>query len=419
MSELQAALLAIGFGVIVAVYAFGWWQQRKYRRKFGTAFKASHADALYQENTAPYGSEADTRSHEVIPAGDAPPIQLSGGTPSHSTSTSKDAGQGVGYPASGRKGERENEAEGRSFEERPMQFSTFDKTVEVLPVAEPSTATLLDESCTLLDARSDFIIELRLAEPGPAAVLDGLWQRKFDFGKPVQVCGLTLNDQQWERAIAESQTLYARFRIALQLVDRGGAVSAAKLADFRDLVLGVAKHIKADTAVPDINETHRCAVELDAFCAEVDQMVGVNLVPPGERLLSGEKVAQAAALQGMTLETDGAFHLLDAQGHSLFSLVNQDVKPFQRHTLGTFSTTGITLLLDVPRTGNPAKQFFQMTRIARELARELQVNLVDDHRAVLTDPALAAIREQVAQVEAKMCAGGIVPGSAQARRLFA
>ena len=44
MSELQAALLMIGFGVIVAVYAFGWWQQRQYRRKFGTAFKSSHTD---------------------------------------------------------------------------------------------------------------------------------------------------------------------------------------------------------------------------------------------------------------------------------------------------------------------------------------------------------------------------------------
>ena len=42
----------IGFGVIVAVYVFGWWQQRRYRRKFGAAFKASHADALYQEDSA-------------------------------------------------------------------------------------------------------------------------------------------------------------------------------------------------------------------------------------------------------------------------------------------------------------------------------------------------------------------------------
>jgi len=287
-------------------------------------------------------------------------------------------------------------------------------------LAEESTAiTLLDESCALLDLSSDFIIELQPDEPSHAAVLDGLWQRKFDFGKPVHVCGLTLGTQRWERAIAESKTLYARFRIALQLVDRGGAVSAAKLADFRDLVLGLSRNIKADASVPDVDEAHRHAVELDQFCAGVDQMVGVNLVPPGERLLSGGKIAQAAALQGMTLESDGAFHLLNAQGHSLFTLSNQDTKPFQSHTLETSSTAGITLLLDVPRTLNPAAQFDLMVHAAREFARELQVNLVDDHRVVLSDSGLALIRTRIAGIEAKMCDNGIAPGSGQARRLFA
>src|SRR3990170_1815786 len=52
MSELQTALLIIGFSVIAAVYAYGWWQQRRYRRKFGATFKTGHADALYQENDA-------------------------------------------------------------------------------------------------------------------------------------------------------------------------------------------------------------------------------------------------------------------------------------------------------------------------------------------------------------------------------
>ena len=395
MSELQTALLAIGFGVIVAVYVFGWWQQRKYQRKFGAAFKASHADALYQESAAKPAEQvqqpvlpaiAEEAMDEAIQARDAPPIQLS--------------------PASGRKGERE------------MQFLTLEEAAG-MPVAEIPAATLLDGSCALLEVRSDFIIELHLAEPSPAAVLDGLWQRKFDFGKPVQVCGLMLTSRQWERAIAESQTLYERFRIALQLVDRGGAVSAAKLADFRDLVLGIAKLIKADAAVPDVDETHRRAAELDAFCAEVDQMVGINLVPPGERLLPGARIAQAAALHGMTLEADGAFHALDAQGHSAFSLINQDSKPFQHHTLETFGTPGLTLLLDVPRVENPAAQFDEMLRIAHELARELQVNLVDDHRVVLSDNGLARIRAQIAEVEAKMRDNGIAPGSGQARRLFA
>ena len=370
MSELQAALLVIGFGAIVAVYVLGWWQQRQYRRKFGQTFKMSHAaDALYQGE--------DTK----------PPERILQATPTEVIETAAD-----------------------------NKMADAD---DALPAKENTAVTLLDESCALLDMSSDFIIELHLDEPGPAAVLDGLWQRKFDFGKPVQVCGLTLGTQRWERAIAESKALYARFRIALQLVDRGGAVSAAKLADFRDLVLGLARNIKAGATVPDIEETHRLAVGLDQFCAEVDQMVGINLMPPGERLLSGGKIAQAAALLGMTLESDGAFHLLNAQGHSLFALINQDAEPFHSHTLGAFSTAGITLLLDVPRPLNPAAQFDIMVHAAHQLAGELQANLVDDHRVVLSDSGLTLIRNRIAGIEAKMCDNGIVPGSGQARRLFA
>src|SRR3989338_2896804 len=357
MSELKVALLAVGFGVIVAVYAFGWWQQRRYRRKFGAAFKTSHADALYQK--AGTGQIREAALAEMV---------------------------------GGALGEAVSPAD--------------------------SAAASLDGSCALLDARSDFIIELHLNEASPAAVLDGFWQRKFDFGKPVHVCGMALNSAQWERAIAESQTLYARLRIALQLVDRGGAISAAKLADFRDLVLGVARNIKANTTVPDLDQTHQHAVEMDAFCAEVDQMVGVNLVPPGTRLLPGARIAQSAALSGMTLESDGAFHLLNAHRHSLFSLINLDTKPFQHHTLETFDTAGITLLLDVPRVEDPALQFDRMINVAHELARELQVDMVDDLRVLLSENVVARIRARIVEVETKRRDNGIVPGSAQALRLF-
>jgi FtsZ-interacting cell division protein ZipA len=350
MSELQLALLIIGIGMIVVLYAYGWWQQRKYRRRFGEAFNSSRADVLYQgTDAATDGAALADVSHKM--AGD--------------TSTN-----------------------------------------------------LLDESCTLVNDRTDFIIELRLNEASPASVLDGLWQRKFDFGKPVYVCGQPLNGDKWERAIAESPVLYERLRVSLQLVDRSGAISAAKLADFRDLVAGIAKHIRADTTVPDIDETQRRAVQLDAFCAAVDQMVGVNLIPPGTRLLLGTNIAQSAGLLGMTLEADGAFHLLNSQGHSLFSLSNLDTQPFQHHLLETTGTMGITLLLDVPRVDSPAVQFDRMMRAAHGLAKNLQASLVDDHQMPLSEGGLDRIRERIAEVEAQMCEQGFAPGSSQARRLF-
>lgn len=367
MSELQAALLTIGFGAIVAVYVFGWWQQKRYRSKFDMTFKQSHTDALYKE----------------------------GGASNHTQQSP------VGGGAD------------RAIDEQILS------NVESAGVpAKLSPSNLLDDLCSLLNARNDFIIELHPAEPRSAAALDGLWQRKFDFRKPLQVCGLTLSTKKWERVIAESQIHYTRFRIALQLVDRGGVISEAKLADFRDLVIGIAQHSHADTTIPDIHETYHHAVELDAFCAQVDQMIGVNLVPPGERLLPAGKIAQAAMLLGMTLEADGAFHLLNTQGNSLLTLINQDTQPFQHHTLETFSTSGITLLLDVPRVENPSLQFDRLIHLARELATELQANLVDDHHVALSDNSLALIHTQIAAVEEKMNAQGISPGSAQARRLF-
>ncbi len=372
MSELQAALLAIGFGVIVAVYIFGWWQQRKYRRKFGEAFKGNHADPLFQSPPEP-----EPVVEHVLDVNQALEI------------------------------EQVPEVEPILPEEIPP------KSVLVPEVASPP-----DRPCMLLEAESDFIIEFNPVEPSPASVLGGLWQRKFDFGKPVHICGLKLNTQQWERAIAENQSLYSSFKIALQLVDRNGPVSAAKLGDFRDLVLGVARAVKAATRVPDIIQSHYRATELDAFCAEVDQMVGINLLPPGDRLLPGVVIAQAAARHGMKLDADGAFHLPDEQGHSLYTLINRDAMPFQHHTLQSFSSKGVTLLLDVPRVAHPAAQFDCMVKLARELAVEWQVNMVDDHRVALTEPGLALIHEQITAVEIKMRDNGIASGSVLARRLF-
>lgn len=392
MSELQLALLAIGIGAIVIVYVFGWWQQHRYQSKFGKTFSASvpREDALYRERVAHVVTTLDVAESPVQQimspvVEDLPEIEAESPLP-------------------------------ESVPEAPPETAAI--SLELPPVEAVILSTVKDEVCALLDGSSDFVIELRLAEPSPAGVLDGLWQRKFDFGKPVQVCGLMLVGKQWERAIAESQTLYSQLRIALQLADRGGAISQAKLGDFRDLLAGIALQIKADVTIPDVAETHRRAVELDTFCAEVDQMVGLNLVPPGDRQLTGVAVSQTATAFGMTLEADGAFHALDGQRNTLFTLSNRDNKPFQFHTLETARSKGLTLLLDVPRVSQPVTQFEHMLETARAFARELQLNVVDDRGVTFENSGLEPIRTQIADVESQMVAQGIVPGSAKARRLF-
>ncbi len=376
MSDLQLALLAIGLGVIVLVYAFGWWQQRQYSRKFGQVFKTQSGDALYQSSVPAVVEAVEQPVAHQLDLGNEPELKT------------------------------ENEAE----------IVTETPDIEIVRV--DSSASNIDESCALLGDETDFIIELSLAEASAAAVLNVFWSRRFDFSKPVQVCGFSLQTQRWERVIADSQTLYKKLRLALQLVDRSGAVSVTKLADFRDLVLGLAHEIQAEITLPDLAGAYQRAVLLDAWCAKVDQMVGVNLIAPAERLLRASRVAEAAHLQTMRLESDGAFHLMGVAGNSLFRLVNQDNSAFQHHTLAQASTSALTFLLDVPRVENPVQQFALMCEVARSVATELQLNLVDDQCVILTPSGLERIRAQIATVEADMLANGIHPGSAQAQRLF-
>jgi FtsZ-interacting cell division protein ZipA len=181
----------------------------------------------------------------------------------------------------------------------------------------------------------------------------------------------------------------------------------------------IGDQLQAEIVLPSMADALKQAQLLDEFCAEVDQMIGLNILPGGDRLLFGSEIARVAERHGLTLQADGAFHLLDAHGLTLFTLNNMDNNiPFQHHTLTQMRVQGLTLLLDVPRVERPAHRFDEMAVLARELAMDLRAGLVDDHRVSLGDAAIAQIRGQVVAVESRMLAGKIVPGSAQALRLF-
>jgi len=56
--------------------------------------------------------------------------------------------------------------------------------------------------------------------------------------------------------------------------------------------------------------------------------------------------------------------------------------------------------------------------LARELGQGLRASVVDDNHVALSETAVAMIRGQVATIENRMLEYPVVPGSAQARRLF-
>ena len=343
MSEFQKSLLIIAIVVVVAVYAYGWWQQWRYRRSLNRIEAAPQAAAAPLDVAA---EEDDVQREHFI---------ADGGTPG---------------------------------------------------------------TCTLLDERTDYIVSMTPKFPLSAQALARIWQRRFDFGKTLRACGCNVANGVWERIIPDSLTTYSEMKVGLQLVDRDGAISETRLADFRELMGEVGRKEDADMVLPLVDSAMERARELDAFCAEVDQMIGLNLVCGAERALFASEVAAVVQPMGMSLQADGTFHLFGQDGATLFTLATFDGTPFQHHTLDQMRVSSLTLLLDIPRVSDSAQRFDEMTLFAMELATALHATLVDDERVLLVKGALDQIRARVAAVEQRMVQGGIAPGSVQAMRLF-
>ncbi len=352
MSELQIGLLSIGILLVVAVYIYGFWQQRSYRNKFGSAYKSQHEDALYRSNSAAF----DALLVEDVP-------------------------------------------------------DTGDK--------DSHRSTNGDDICTLLSAETDYVVSIKPKVPLSSDVLAPLWAQRFDFGKSVNACGQNVSSGLWERLIPDSHQSYSAFNLGLQLVDRSGSVNEIRLRNFHEVLREVGEQIQTDIVFPSLTNAMLQANSLDEFCAEVDKMIGLNIIPGGDRLLFGSEISQVAERRGLLLQSDGSFHLLNDNGLTIFSLGNQDGTPFQHHTLTQVRVKGLTILLDVPRVERPVQHFDEMVVLAREIAMDLRAGLADDHRVSLGEKAIAQIREQVAAIESSMLAGKIVPGSPQALRLFA
>lgn len=365
MSELQISLLGIGVLVVLAVYLYGAWQHRRYRSRFGAAFKPQD-DALYQ---GALGAEAARESMQS--PGKGPEVRI-----------------------------------------EPRQQGLFAGDIAET-LSEP------EDPCTTLSAETDFIGALFGPAPLHANVLGPIIARRFDFDKPVHICGVRSSGGTWEKVIADSRYSYHTFRVGLQLADRNGPVSQARIEDFRDMLRDVTDMLKqAELNVPSVEEAVAHAQRLDAFCAEVDQMVGLNILPAGDSLLMGSDVARVAGRHGMVLRADGAFHLLDAGGQTLFTLRNFDESPFMEHELDELPVIGLSLQMDVPRVASPARRFEEMVVLARVLGEDLRADVVDDHRVALGDAGIAMIRKQVAAIDARMQTYPIPPGSPLARRLF-
>lgn len=363
MSDLQISLLIIGAVVIGGVYLFNWFQERRFRRKLGQAFEAQHDDILLD---AP-GSEAGRVEPQV----------------SWNTTERVEPDPGI-----------------EPREERPQ------------------AAAPLSSSVPPFDAQMEYVAALEGTAPLPEAAIDEVRNRVAACGKPCRVVVLHAPGSEWAEPLRGGAEHYVKAAFGVQLVNRSGAITAAQLAMFCDAVRNVATRHGANAECPDTHAALARARELDEFCSDVDVAIGVNIVAAEGQSFAGQRIRAAAEAAGFKLEPDGLFHFRNERRQTLFTLDNHEPAPFLPERINRLTTSGVTLLLDVPRVEGGPGALDRMLEVGRSLARALGGRLVDDNRVALNDAGIARIREQLAQICARMDAFGVTAGGPRALRLF-
>jgi hypothetical protein len=358
MSDLQISLLMIGAVVVGAVFIYNWIQERGLRRRLQQSFGEAHDDVLLK------------------------------------------TGRGS-MPGDGRL-------------EPQFGAATHVRTPE-----PPRAATEADEAAAGFDGLLDYVAEISAEGAISDALVGELLSRLASCGKPARVRGFDSRRDAWEDIERGGGGRYARIQAGLQIANRSGPVNTAQLAAFCDAVRQCAEKIPAAASeCPDPQEALKIARDLDAFCATVDVAIGVNIIAPQGEAFGGTRIRAAAESVGFKLESDGVFHFRGGGRQTLFTLDNHEPAPFLPESIKALTTSGITLLLDVPRVAQGGEVLQRMLNVAENLASALDGRLVDDNRAPLSEAGVNHIKEQLRSIQAAMAASDVPAGEARALRLF-
>jgi FtsZ-interacting cell division protein ZipA len=262
-----------------------------------------------------------------------------------------------------------------------------------------------------------YCAELSAAEAVPGSSLEQLLRAVGPLSPRVRLEGRQDAAQPWTAMERNTHGSFPQVRAGLQLVDRRGVVGKQDVIVFQSAVARCAASIPASANIPEAEPFLARARELDGFCAEVDVVVGINLVAARGRPFLGTRLRGLAEAAGFHL-ADGAFAYPDTQGGVRFTLENQEPNRLLGEALRSLQTAGVTLLLDVPRLADGVAAFDEMVAVGRQLARSLGGTLVDDNNVPVTETGLEQIRNQLRGIYARMQAHDIPAGSPLALRLF-
>jgi hypothetical protein len=442
MSELQLALLVAAGVVLLALFAYGKWQERRSLRQFSADLRAGAGDALL-DSMPPAAGRFEPRSASREPRSDsqvgADPRPRRVQPPSPDPAE-RESGAGVEAGFESRfesRFESDHEAESEAalpladdadtiplatFPREPA--AEFPKAVlrerrtepggTLPPAAGPSvragpgfaSASGSGAGEWVEDPLLDFAVELRCAHAvDGVAVYDAATRLAPGLlATPVHLVVWDARAQQWLRP--DRFGFYSDVLVAAQLASRRHTLGEAEIGRLVGAMQQVARALDADFDQPDVGRVATQAAELDSLCSRFDIRIGLTLESTGGALTADRLVAAADAADLKAIDPLRWIRS-DEAGRRLFTVAAPG--PLAERLL---------LELDVPTAPADADPLRQLFAAGLQMGTELGARLVDDNGRVIDATSVAAIETQLKRLYGEMRSAGIEPAGLRAQRLY-
>ncbi|QEY26484.1 cell division protein ZipA C-terminal FtsZ-binding domain-containing protein [Neisseria zalophi] len=422
MSETILIIVVLGLAIILGIIVYNMYQENKYRQQVRAQFGHADKDALLNSKTdfVRDGQTSDQSGSPIRPLRQkdiSEDVAFQGKNDLFAAKVSEVAAAKPDVEIEMEDDFTETVIEPEIKEiDTEYNFKRMDAPVFSQTKLYGKRKLLLDlKDLTKLelpwfDHRFDYMAYISLSEPQELHSIPRLSSRhRF------QIAGCTMDDR-FQIAEPIPSVYYQGFIIGLQAISRSGLATVQELEQFGEQINRFAEKMDGGLMLTDIETFLNVARPLDELCARVDQTIAMHLVSRGT--VSGLELRSAVENLGFELGVDGAFHLSDEKGETLFSIVTLDNSPFTSSLLSSQAYRGFSMLFDITHVPAGGKQFDRFMDLAVKLSSTLGLDLVNDKLEELSTQWLKDVRSYVLARQEEMKKVGIEPAGELAKRLF-
>lgn len=375
MTDLHWALIAVAVALLLALWIYGKWQERRTRARIDAAMRQGVGDPL-----APGGA----RGSATPPGGVARRI--------------------------------EPRLESQAQEAPEVAAAGEVSSAEPAPPSEPedgAAAERAEASAYALpdgwveDPLLDFVIELRCSHAidGVAALEAKGQLERLQLPLPTHLAVWDARSQQW--TAPDRFGFYSELLLAVQMAHRNGVLGEIDAARFVATAQQIALGVDADFDAPDVPRLVAQAAELDQLCARFDVQITLT-VEATQGPWSADTVQAAANEAEFAALGQGRWESRDERGEPVLAL-----------TAASFPTERLAVSIDVPVVRPEGQPLVKQFAAADRLAVRLNGRIVDDNGRPVQREAHFSIAAQLAGMYEQMHAAGVEAGSVRAKRLYA